>query len=329
MDKQKKRIIEVDLLRGIAIVLMILGHSFIVYPVNVYQIPWCKSVSHIIYTFHMELLFIIAGYVYKCDNYKKYFIGKVKRILVPYILFGSVSILLKAYGGKAINGTVDIEAGVYRLIFFGGYYWFLYVIFLIYTIFPLVNKKCKNSNYLIMIMFFIAVAQLFIESNFLQVHNFLKYTVYFMCGYILSQKKLKSEIIFNHQIIFYIVAALIWYMSNKAYCFGIAIAEYIRALAISGILAVFIIKNLKIFHRLKWLKQFLEDASTYSLQLYLFNGYLLVLSRVFIYNIMRIENPIIIVAFIWISNCTIPLLLCKLIIIKNTILSNICGIKRY
>ena len=59
---------EVDILRGIAAVLMILGHSFIVYPVNIASVPWCTAIGHFIYTFHMELFFILAGYVYYLDR---------------------------------------------------------------------------------------------------------------------------------------------------------------------------------------------------------------------------------------------------------------------
>ena len=54
---------KVDILRGIAAVLMVLGHSFIVYPINISEVPWCAAVSHFIYTFHMELFFILAGVV--------------------------------------------------------------------------------------------------------------------------------------------------------------------------------------------------------------------------------------------------------------------------
>lgn len=78
---------KVDILRGIAAVLMVLGHSFIVYRINISEVPWCAAVSHFIYTFHMELFFILAGVVYHCVCYKEYLKKKIKRIVVPYFIF--------------------------------------------------------------------------------------------------------------------------------------------------------------------------------------------------------------------------------------------------
>ncbi|MCC8081983.1 MAG: acyltransferase family protein, partial [Lachnospiraceae bacterium] len=96
MISGKKRIDEVDMLRGIAAVLMILGHSFIEYPVNISNIPWCTALGHFIYTFHMELFFVLAGVVYSCKNYKTFIRRKAERIAVPYIFFGAVALLLRA-----------------------------------------------------------------------------------------------------------------------------------------------------------------------------------------------------------------------------------------
>lgn len=63
------RIEEIDLLRGLAAILMILGHSFIVYPIDISDIAWCSAIQYWIYTFHMELFFVVAGVVYKCLDY--------------------------------------------------------------------------------------------------------------------------------------------------------------------------------------------------------------------------------------------------------------------
>ena len=74
-----ERIREVDVLRGLAIILMIIGHSFIVHPINNQNTPWCMALGHWIYTFHMELFFFLAGCVYHCSNYRKYIGKKIDR----------------------------------------------------------------------------------------------------------------------------------------------------------------------------------------------------------------------------------------------------------
>ncbi len=40
----KKYYEEIDILKGIAITLVVLGHSVIVYPINLHDIFWCKLV---------------------------------------------------------------------------------------------------------------------------------------------------------------------------------------------------------------------------------------------------------------------------------------------
>lgn len=110
----------VDLLRGIAAVLMVLGHSFIVYPVNISEVHWCAAIRHFIYTFHMELFFILSGFVYCCTNYKDFLRRKVERIAIPYFVFGIGAMVLRAFGGTTINGIEPINEGMKKLFFAGG-----------------------------------------------------------------------------------------------------------------------------------------------------------------------------------------------------------------
>ena len=93
------RVLELDLLRGIAICLVVLGHSFIVYPIDISQIGWCKAVDSWIDTFHMECFFVVSGIFYKCSSFGLFIKKKVERILIPYASFGILSLLLHAWGG--------------------------------------------------------------------------------------------------------------------------------------------------------------------------------------------------------------------------------------
>lgn len=175
---------EVDILRGIAAVLMILGHSFIVYPVNIASVPWCAAIEQFIYTFHMELFFILAGYVYHCIGYKSYIKKKIERIALPYFVFGIGAMLLRAYGGAAINGTEPIGEGIIKLLFRGGGYWFLYVLFLIFAIYPLIEKVLVNIKAEIATVILILIATQFIHfPDFFTIGTVIHYLPYFMFGY--------------------------------------------------------------------------------------------------------------------------------------------------
>lgn len=181
--KQEKRIDEVDLLRGLAAILMILGHSFIVYPIDISGVFWCKVVQHFIYTFHMELFFVLAGIVYRCRNYHTFIFGKAKRILLPYLFFGSLTIIAKAFGGLFVNGTEPLGEGIFKLLFRGGGYWFLYVLFLIYAVYPMIERNCNQVSKKII---FIAVI-LILEANvklpsIFMVDTLIHYIPYFIFG---------------------------------------------------------------------------------------------------------------------------------------------------
>lgn len=71
--------------------------------------------------------------------------------------------LLRAYGGSAINGTESIGEGIIKLLFRGGGYWFLYVLFLIFAIYPLIEKVLVNIKTEIATAILILIATQFIH----------------------------------------------------------------------------------------------------------------------------------------------------------------------
>ena len=66
---------------------------------------------------------------------------------------------------------------------------------------------------------------------------------------------------------------------------------------------------------IKYIISFLNRCSQYSLQIYLFNGFLLVPIRVLTCNVLHVMNPLVIVIAIVASNILISLLACE--VIKN------------
>ena len=79
-----KRDIAFDMMKGIGILLVIIGHvahGYGLYP--------------IIYVFHMPLFFIVSGYFYKPKQPLVLFKRDVKLLLLPYCL---VAMLILMYG---------------------------------------------------------------------------------------------------------------------------------------------------------------------------------------------------------------------------------------
>lgn len=80
-NEVKDRIEEIDILKSIGIILMIMGH-----------IGFGKTFDFYIHAFHMPMFYIISGFLYKKSNksLKKFLIKKVKTLLVPYYVFAII-----------------------------------------------------------------------------------------------------------------------------------------------------------------------------------------------------------------------------------------------
>lgn len=73
----KERISSIDILKGIGIILVMLGHA----------LPHESFVRILIYTFHMPLFFWCSGFFYKDKPFKDATIKDVKGLLIPWLTF--------------------------------------------------------------------------------------------------------------------------------------------------------------------------------------------------------------------------------------------------
>lgn len=73
----KERISSIDILKGIGIILVMLGHA----------LPHDSFVRTLIYTFHMPLFFWCSGFFYKDKPLKGATIKDAKSLLIPWITF--------------------------------------------------------------------------------------------------------------------------------------------------------------------------------------------------------------------------------------------------
>lgn len=85
--KKKKRIDEIDILKGLGIICVAAGHC---------GAPF----EHFIYMFHMAVFFVASGFFFKAENASslrrlgRSYLKKVKEIWVPYIFWNTIFILL-------------------------------------------------------------------------------------------------------------------------------------------------------------------------------------------------------------------------------------------
>lgn len=85
----KKRIEELDFLKGICILLMIVFH--LVYIGDKY--PYAKQ---LVYTFHMPVFLVISGYLMRVEKSSRQFLGTMLWIFVPYVVMESGYVVMSA-----------------------------------------------------------------------------------------------------------------------------------------------------------------------------------------------------------------------------------------
>lgn len=153
----KTRNAQMDIIRGIGMTLIVLGHSFF---------PYTKF----LYLFHLAIFFILSGFLFKEDyvkdkeSLKKFVINKVKRLYMPYVISHIICILLNNWLIK-INfydtirynhfTTREIIINILKAILLRGNVpilgltWFIPILFIItigYGIIEYIIKNCSNKN---------------------------------------------------------------------------------------------------------------------------------------------------------------------------------------
>lgn len=144
MEEKKQYFNEINIMRGMAVLCVVVGHSFHATD-NPTILGFIKS---FVYCFHMPAFFFISGFLVKerqMDIGMKVskIINKGKRLMVPYLFFTIVSILLKTvFGSFASNplnyGTLVTDILTGRNNPNGGL-WFLYALFIISAVGILLN----------------------------------------------------------------------------------------------------------------------------------------------------------------------------------------------
>jgi fucose 4-O-acetylase-like acetyltransferase len=124
------RLTELDILKGIGILLVIICHTFM------------KEIGPYITAFHMPLFFIVAGYFYKQNPFNVHLKKDFRRLVVPYLFICIVIMLIASVQESRANHDVSIVTDV--LYECGTPAWFLLGLFGSRTIFNRVLSICPN-----------------------------------------------------------------------------------------------------------------------------------------------------------------------------------------
>lgn len=279
-------------LRALAIILVVLGHSIIIYKSgwNYYTTSQdCQLLNYIclfIYLFHMPLFFSISGYLFIDSCTKKKFSAilnnKFKRLIIPYLIIGMLWVYpirtISNYSGFLghsflYNIIINIILGLDN-----GHLWFLPSLFLMFIISYFLEKYVKNKKIkFILILFMFLLGHIL---NLSWVSETLKFIIWFYFGNFIRkyslENKMKYRKIFIVATIFFICMYFITYNLNA---YISLLFKYCVCLTIIPLLYN-IISDKEIF--------LMQKISSRSFGIYLFHSPLIYLTFCFLPNI----NPL-------------------------------------
>ena len=173
----------VDLLKGLAMILVIIPHCIQYGSGNTYLnecMFYDNPIFKFIYSFHMPVFMLISGYLFKYSIIKHSFSTLIKNrittLIIPIFIWHSLYIIIKyfIFGDGTLNN-----------FYYSSYLkclWFLWAVFWNSIIILLVHKFAKDS---ILIYFLLFIISLFIPHIFNSNYYIFMYP-YFFCGYYLN-----------------------------------------------------------------------------------------------------------------------------------------------
>ena len=320
----KERYKELDLMKGIGIILVYLGHSF-----NFPNFKWTKIflfLGSATYSFHMPLFFFISGLLSNTNKkiiLEKFYKGKIKRLLIPYFFINLIDFIPRTLFPKLVNSKFG---GIKEILFYGTKIsWFVYTLFIIFMIFPFLDKYIlKKDKYYLFGVLLIILNYLKIFEN-IKVFSFrtmIGYLLYFYLGYIIKpfyKEKIKKGI-GSQNFTFFIISIVFLGFSYKYHYIN-----YFSSV-LFAILGTLFVLNLSLRIKVDTnIYKFLTFLGINSLTFYLIEGFITVVYRVILLRIISMEHSYLLVSIFFILRVLTAYIIVKFIIAKSSILSFLLG----
>lgn len=325
----KKYYEEIDILKGIAIAMVILGHAVIRYPINLHEVAWTKAVYDWVETMHMPLFFLISGYCFSfLGDYRLFLKKKIQRILIPYVAFNLIDCVPRAAMSFLVNRPKSIVESIESILLYGGEYWFLYALFAFFVFFPLIcpyikstKAKCVFLLAALLLKFVPGLPKVFI------LYRMAYHFFYFAVGFALKnvlQIDMASSWVENHKFSSAALAGII--VIAQVFLIPVYVRDYNQvygvALALIGIVLCYVVA---VLIKLPFIRNLFREFGKYSLQLYLLNGFMLVFSRQFVVGILGISEPFVILGVNMFFDLLVSYWIIKYVFARVKLLSVVSG----
>lgn len=324
----KRYFSEINIARGIAVLLVLLGHSFPDAQTGIGN-PIAKSVFSFVYAFHMETFFALAGFVAvgkvfsENINFGKELVNKIKRLMIPYLVYSVITLVMKLFLNEYANNKFSVK-DVWKILCGenpNGGLWYLWTLFFISLFAILIGTVIKKSNTKTKCIIFAVIGVvtylvwMFLIRDFSSLEfpgRIVRYALFYNIGLIfgcyydnISRKTFNA-------IVGVILLVAVFFMVNS----GIrVITHYLKPLmAIFGMYGVYAIADY-IDSKKNKVRDAFMGLGDYSYDIYLISYFVQVSIRVVCWKILGLNYWIVVVSM-FVFGLIIPIILSKLIIRK-------------
>jgi glucan biosynthesis protein C len=218
---KKNKNLNVETLRGIAIVLVVMGHVIGSASDGGMKVADDSFLRYLYYTFQylrMPLFTVISGWVYALrpvaiDNAFDFMIKKARRILIPMILVGGLYYIVQNLtpGTNYSNSLKEIWK---ITIYTNTFYWYLHSLFLVFLVVGILDsyKLIKNSFSIVVValisIFILIYRDTMISEEFPNYFGF-KGAIYLFPFFVIGVGVQRFKSIFHNKILIIVLTTIL------------------------------------------------------------------------------------------------------------------------
>ncbi len=307
------------------ILLVLLGHSGFEEPIIQHKLCYLHSW---IYCFHMPLFFMISGYLFSLTNkdFSRIKAGdflrkKVVRLLIPYVVLGSILWVIKyAFSGLS-HATRDFSLGTFFKMFVApgcegstmGYLWYVFTLFVLFAVVVAVVKTGVNlkkvGTCLILMLTCWCCYALLPDLAWLNWSNVCLELPFFLMGVILQRYEVHISSFVNRGgyalLILCAFSVGMLFFSFPA----IGFFNYVLKACVGMLMSIQLCSMLLRYY---WVEKYLLSLSKYTYSIYLLSWFGHYAAKVVLVNMLHV-HWLIVVCGMFIAGFVFPLMVCRIV----------------
>ena len=295
-----QRVESVDLMKGIAILLVVLGHAIgaVTSSHTITDIPESFFISNgVIYSFHMPVFFLIAGlFIEKWtrQGWKEAFKKKIYRLAVPYFAWGFLMAVYKQAGSAYANSQEGIYTFLLSPFVPWNIFWFLYVLLFIQIIYY-GFVKCLGDYRKGRFVFLIVSAIIFFASVYLPdvwiIHRLFRFMIFFSIGTFSFDilAKFEKNMSYGKLIMIlavFVLASFIYVVDYRGHTVFHSWFFLVTGLAGTILVAAF---SWILMKRHNGISNFFRSCGEKSMEIYVSHAFVIGFFRVFFLKVVKLE----------------------------------------